>query len=194
MAEVEDRPIYRATLRLLARHFKDVELDNTISGEWVRQADNACCPILKPMSGMLAYMRSRSGRKPKNPGEYPPVTLEMIRTALRNKGISWRVAVAFAAEYDAARHFKVGRNKAIIAGIRAAALFEDEHRGSADQVPRVAECMSCEFVWPLVDGQLVEHINLWSQTGCAGRARQHGWTPDDMFAGSPMSGFDREDL
>lgn len=192
-AETEDRPIYRETLKLLARHFKGVALDNTITGDWVRQSDNACCPILKPVSQMIAALRLRSGRRAKNPGEYPPVTLEMIRTALRSRGIPWRVAQAFAAEYDAARYFGVGRSKAVIAGIRAAALHDDEHRCSAHLVPRVAECLSCEFVWPLVDGRIVEHTNLWSQTKCAGRVRQHGWAPDEMFTDSPMSEFDRED-
>lgn len=176
-----DTAVYENVRRLLVGHFRGLKFsENVTHGVWVRDSDNACCPILRPMRSMIYAMRMASGKKPKNPDEPPPVSMTMIRRALAYAGIPYRIALNFAQEYDAAIDYGVRPEKAIIAGIRAAALKEQEHRGSAHQVPVARECLLCGLTVALVEGKPVEHrAILRDGAPCVGRVGLDPHSPSD---------------
>lgn len=191
----EDRTLYKDVLRQLVHHFRGIDLRDTIYDGWVDEETGECCPILDPMRGMIGMMRSRSKTKPKVPGQLPPVTKVMIQHALRAKGLRWRLAENFALEYDAAVSLGERPRKALIYAIRAAALREEELRGSQHLMPVVLQCMHCEFMYPLVDGRLKPHVDLLTKAPCTGRVRSHEWPDRGLSPDNPsFDEFEGDDL
>ncbi len=159
---MKNRRVYENMVTALLKRLKGVDLKETVHGTWVDEQTGECCPILAPMRDLIRRLRLKSRTKPKEPDMLPPVTKQMIRYAVAALGLHFRTAERFAQEFDCAVNLGEPKEQAVLYAIRAAALYEERHWGTAHLIPPVAVCARCGLIIRIENRKLVWHVDLFA--------------------------------